>query len=541
MASFSLASTAFLLPGNVSWSPLTRLAELHFQQQGQWKIDASCDAHIVIWFWEQLLNKDICVRWSSLDGASLDAEIDTLLDLLFVPLKKNTNQQVYIGACFVTQPAVCGDLYPWVRSLEERFAMKLAELNFLNLDLSRWLRREGALHCFDRRNQFLLSCPLSAPGIRSLATWIAERWLNDHEPKRKVLVLDCDNTLWGGVIGEDGLSGLLLGQDGIGKLYPAFQDAVLYWYHRGVVLALCSKNRPEDVWMVFEQHGGMRLSREHIAAAAIGWGRKSDGLRQIAHSLNLGVDALVLWDDSPLERTEVRSALPQVEVIEPPVEIWDWPDTLLTYRGFAQVQTKDDSLRQASYRALAQGAQLREQAGSETEYLQHLFLQARLHPLAPDNIARAEQLVKKTNQFNLSCLRHDARTINQLTENGWGWLVSLQDCFVDHGLVGFVLVQSVNPTTAFIDTLTLSCRVLSRGLEYWLLQQVSARLQKMGIQHLIIGSTRCERNEPALAWLATLPLVPCDNPDPARFSHEHYHSLVLNALNLPFVEFYHHD
>ncbi|MFM5467326.1 HAD-IIIC family phosphatase [Aeromonas veronii] len=541
MASLSLASTAFLMPGNVAWAPLAKLAALHFQQQGQWYSCNSGDVRVVIWFWEQLLTETRCQHWSSLESVSLEQQIDIWLDELLLPFHEDGGTPVYLGACFFTAPSACADLYPWVKNLDARFSQRLAELHLINLDLPRWLMKEGAQHCFDPRNQFLLSCPLSAPGISSLATWIAERWKRDQEPRRKVLVLDCDNTLWGGVVGEDGVSGLQLGQDGAGKLYQSFQEAVRYWYNRGVLLALCSKNSPDDVWLVFEQHGAMKLSRAQIAASVIGWGRKSDGLRHIARTLNLGLDALVFWDDSPLERAEVRAALPQVDVIEPPHEIWDWPNSLLSYGGFAQGLTKDDSLRQASYRALAEGERLREQARSESDYLRHLSLCANFHPLAPDNLPRAEQLVKKTNQFNLSCLRHDARTLELLAKNGFCGLVSLRDCFADHGLVGIVLIQPVNSTTAFLDTLALSCRVLSRGLEYWLLDRISAELREVGIERLVIGSNRCERNEPALTWLASLSLTPCDNPDPARFSHEHYHSLALEQLNLPFLEFYHHD
>ncbi|MGN4947859.1 hypothetical protein ACTG21_04445 [Aeromonas sp. 94A] len=119
--------------------------------------------------------------------------------------------------------------------------------------------------------------------------------------------------------------------------------------------------------------------------------------------------------------------------------------------------------------------------------------------------------------------------------------MSLQDRFADHGLVGLVLIINLTPKLALLDTLALSCRVLSRGLEYWLLDRVSAALREAGIERLVIGSNRCARNEPALTWLASLSLTPCDNPDPARFSHEHYHSLALEQLNLPFLEFYHHD
>lgn len=539
MATLSLASTAFLMPGNVAWAPLARHTQLQFCPQGQWQPMADCDGHLVLWFWEQLLTDSDCQHWYTLDDPELSETIDSWLEALLSPLLGIPH--LYLGACSLQGGGVSGALHPWMMQLDACFTRALARHHIRDLGLGRWLFEQGRAHCVDERNRYLLSCPLSMHGLTSLADWIAARWMLDQAPIRKVLVLDCDNTLWGGVVGEEGLTGLYLGQDGLGKLYQSFQDAVIYWYQRGVLLALCSKNDPADVWLVFEQHGSMRLKRRQIAASAIGWGSKSQGLRNIAASLNLGLEALVFWDDSPLERAEVRHALPQVDVIEPPADIWVWPTTLLTYGGFSRTFSGDDALRQASYLALADAARLRSEAGSEQHFLASLSLRAAIQPLAVDNLARAEQITHKTNQFNLSCQRYEASEFNRLAQSGWCWLVSLQDRFADHGLVGLVLIIKITPKLALLDTLALSCRVLSRGLEYWLLDRVSTALREEGIERLVIGSNRCERNEPALTWLASLSLTPCDNPDPDRFFHEHYHSLALEQLNLPFLEFYHHD
>lgn len=539
MASLSLASTAFLLPGNAAWAPLTSQASLQFCPQGQWQPPTGSDGHVIVWFWEQLLPDTLCLHWHTLDEAALIPEIDDWLAQLLAPLSGSV--PCYVGACTLLEEGAAGAVHPWLPQLEARFTQALTRYRLRNLGLGRWLAEQGRRHCSDERNRFLLSCPLSMAGLASLANWIATCRQRAEAPGRKVLVLDCDNTLWGGVIGEDGLAGLALGQDGAGKLYQAFQEAAVYWQRRGVLLALCSKNAPEDVWLVFEQHGAMRLRREQIAAAAIGWEAKSHGLRAIATTLNLGLDALVLWDDSPLERAEVRSVLPQVEVIEPPAEIWAWPGALLAYGGFPRTLTRDDTLRQASYQALADGERLRASADSEQNYLATLALRAALHPLGPDNLARAGQLTQKTNQFNLACRRHEVADIETLAAAGWGWLVSLQDRFAAHGLVGLVLIARVGPELAFLDTLVLSCRVLSRGLEYWLLSEVAEALCAAGVRQMIIGASRAERNAPALAWLESLPLTPCDNPDPTRFPHEHCYALALDALNLPFVEFYRHD
>lgn len=281
--------------------------------------------------------------------------------------------------------------------------------------------------------------------------------------------------------------------------------------------------------------------RSQIAAESIGWTDKSSGLQQIARDLNLGLDALVFWDDSPLERAEVRARCPEVEVVEPPVDIWQWPVALQNLGCFSMALTREDLLRQDSYQALAQVERLKLNSSSKADYLTALGLRATMYPLSEDLVSRAEQLTQKTNQFNLSCRRYTANELAAWPADGWRYLVALQDNYADHGLVGLVLVLRLDDVTAFVDTLTLSCRVLGRGLENWLLQQLAQRLQTVGVRQLILGASICPRNEPALTWLAALPVSACANPDPGRFPHECCYRLALADLQLPYVEYYNHD
>ncbi len=195
--------------------------------------------------------------------------------------------------------------------------LRLQQPGLDDLHLPLWLQQHGRQHCFDRRNLYLMSCPFSMAGLASLAQWILPLLQRLQQPAHKVLVLDCDNTLWGGVVGEDGVGGVLLGQDGMGRLYQAFQQAASHWHGQGIVLALCSKNLADDVWQLFDGHPGMVLTRQHIAAVEIGWEPKSRGLRRLATQLNVGLDSLVFWDDSELERAEVQANCPEVMVVTP--------------------------------------------------------------------------------------------------------------------------------------------------------------------------------------------------------------------------------
>lgn len=537
----TLASNVFLMPGNAAWYPLTLMGTLEHAPQGVWQ--ATSDEHIVIWCWDDLIDHDCRCHWSLLDDSSRKLAIDEWLQALLAPMRREVGDGLMlIGGCFVHANALSGPVYEWQTEFEQAFTRQLEAHDFHALHLDHWLAEKGRSQCVDSRNRYLFSCPFSMSGLASLASWIAARLQALRAPARKVLVLDCDNTLWGGVIGEEGLHGLKLGQDGVGKLFQAFQRAADYWYQRGVLLALCSKNHPDDVWQVFEHHAAMCLGRAHIAASAISWESKSAGLVHIAQQLNLGLDALLFWDDSPTERAEVRANCPQVEVVEPPTEIWSWPDALLTHPSLrSRTLTREDVLRQHSYQALKESEAWRQQSRSDSDFLASLQLQAGLHPLGPDNLGRAEQLALKTNQFNLSCQRYDKAALQHIAATGQVWLASLTDRFADHGLVGLCIVRPIDKHCALLDSLALSCRVLSRGMEYWLLAQIIAELRKVGVTRLLIAASHCERNQPAWQWLLTLPVVEVPNPDPAVFSQQHFLAMSLDdAVTLPCLEYYHH-
>jgi FkbH-like protein len=183
--------------------------------------------------------------------------------------------------------------------------------------------KQGRDRCFDNRNYYAAHCRLSMTGLGSLAGALAEVFQRLSAPARKVLVLDCDNTLWGGVVGEDGVGGLTLGQDGTGSAYVDFQRAIRRLAGRGTVLALASKNEEADVWSVFDSHPAMALKREDIAAWRINWGDKADNIAALAEELGIGLDSIAFWDDNPIEREtgvkQQRKLLgDQGEIADPP-------------------------------------------------------------------------------------------------------------------------------------------------------------------------------------------------------------------------------
>ncbi|MEG0008645.1 MAG: HAD-IIIC family phosphatase [Aeromonas sp.] len=557
MTTIHLSGSSFLMPGNLAWRSLAAHGEVQVAPHGQWlqalmnpSKEIVSHTHIIIWLWEDLVTTQTLIAWGSLAEEDQLLAVVTFVESLCQPLLQHLQlrpqDHLLVGVCSRSPASVFGSAPSVLTRLAREFERQLAHLRLQHpglddLHLPLWLQEHGRSHCFDSRNLYLMSCPFSMAGLASLAAWIDPLLRRLYCPAHKVLVLDCDNTLWGGVVGEDGVSGVLLGQDGMGRLYQAFQQAAHYWHERGIMLALCSKNLADDVWRLFDEHQGMVLERHHIAAAEIGWEPKSQGLRRLAERLNVGLDSLIFWDDSELERAEVRANCPEVMVVVPSTEIWEWPDALMTQPELcSRHQSHDDSLRQYSYQAQAQANVVRQQLGDEHAFLRQLELQASWQPLSPSNQLRAEQLSQKTNQFNLSARRYQAGELVRLaTEGGEVWLASLQDKFAEHGMTALLVVRPLDDGSVLLDTLAISCRVLGRGFEYWLLEQLAARLRSQGISQLVVSLVSTDRNRPAQDFLATLPARPITTPAGlVPLVDEVFLSLDLLSLSLPFLEFY---
>jgi FkbH-like protein len=284
---------------------------------------------------------------------------------------------------------------------------------------------------------------------------------------KKCLVLDCDNVLWGGIIGEDGLTGIRLSQDYPGSAFYEFQQEVLALHHRGVILALCSKNNEADVWQVFSEYPDMVLKKEHIAAAQINWDDKVTNLGRLSEDLNIGLDSMVLADDSDFEVEQVRQLLPDVEVLHlPPKGAVENRDILRTCGLFDTLTlSEEDRHRGRMYKAEAARKKL-EAALDPSTYLQSLEMEVAIRFVDETLVPRVAQLTQRTNQFNLTTQRYSAADISGLTESATSDVLCLRlkDRLGDYGIVG-AAVLSRDGKQADIDTFLLSCRVIGRGVE----------------------------------------------------------------------------
>ncbi len=317
--------------------------------------------------------------------------------------------------------------------------------------------------------------PYSRVCFARIGTVVA-RWLyRNLTPPRKVVVTDCDNTLWSGLCGEDGPDNVVIGPGRLG-----FQNSLRRLGAQGFLLCLCSKNDEQAALDVFERHPDMVLRKADFAAWRINWSAKAENLRTLAAELSLGLDSFVFIDDDAFECAAVRSLCPQVVTLHFPTDEAQQGTFLQgVWELDPRPQTAEDRQRAGFYRQNAERSRASQECSSLKEFLQRLELRLELLPLREDNLARAAQLTERTNQFNLNGLKRsisDLRAVSARTE-GLALLIRANDRFGDYGVIGFVVGQRTSKDFR-IDTFVLSCRALGRGVE----EQVLSRLFDAGRQ-----------------------------------------------------------
>ena len=314
----------------------------------------------------------------------------------------------------------------------------------------------------------------------------------------KCLVLDLDNTLWGGVIGDDGLSGIVLGQGStVGEAHLALQRYILRLRDRGIVLAVCSKNDPENALLPFEQNSEMLLKREDIACFVANWNDKATNLRQIAETLKLGLDAMVFLDDNPAERALVRRELPMVHVPELSDDVSDYVDTLASAGYFESAQiTGDDAARNRQYQENAAREVHRASTTDIGSYLASLQMVLSWSSFDEAGLKRIVQLANKTNQFNLTTRRYtEPEVMERMQSEHFVTLqLRLQDQYGDNGVVALVIGQQADEETLAVESWLMSCRVLGRRVEEATLGILANLAMQKGYKHLTGAWLPTEKN-----------------------------------------------
>jgi FkbH-like protein len=358
----------------------------------------------------------------------------------------------------------------------------------LFLDLDQGLDALGRAGFFDLRLWYSSRFPFAAQGAREVARRIATVAALVKHPKAKVLAVDADNTLWGGVIGEDGIDGIALGPDYPGNAYMAFQRRLLDLQQRGFILVLCSKNNPDDVAEVLERHPHQILRSHHFVAQRVNWDAKPRNLESLAAELNLGLDSFIFIDDSEYECSLVESELPAVEVIrapKSPIELARCLDRVARLEVLSL--TAEDREKAQMYAEERQRHELEAEfttSGHDLQsYLRSLQMKMQVRIDDDSQVPRLAQLTQKTNQFNLTTRRYSEQRIQEYIDSP-DFLVgcfSLTDIFGNSGVVGLVIIHREGGCRASLDTFLMSCRVIGRRAESAFLETIMRLLAAEGI------------------------------------------------------------
>ena len=305
---------------------------------------------------------------------------------------------------------------------------------------------------------------------------------------KKCLILDLDNTMWGGIIGDDGMENIQIGDLGIGKAYTQLQQWALQLKQRGIILAVSSKNTESIAKEPFERHPDMVLRLDDISVFVANWENKADNIRYIQSILNIGFDSMVFIDDNPFERELVKKEIPAITVPELPEDPSKYLDFLRSLNLFeTATYSEEDAERTRQYRAEAKRIVSQQAYSSQDEYLKSLQMRSSVKNFDSFNTPRVAQLTQRSNQFNLRTVRYTEGEIAALITSPGSHTLSfdLRDSFGDHGLIAALILKELDGSL-FIDTWVMSCRVLSRGMEQFIINQVAGLAEKKKI-HSITG------------------------------------------------------
>ena len=344
----------------------------------------------------------------------------------------------------------------------------------------------------------LAKIPFSEPFVPLYADYVCRTLAAMRGKSRRCLVLDLDNTLWGGVIGDDGLAGIQIAQgDATGEAFLDFQRYLLSLRKAGVILAVSSKNDDQIARLPFRQHPEMLLREEHFAVFQANWNDKATNLSAIAKELSLGLESFVFVDDNPFERELVRKALPQVAVPEMPDDPALYTLTLSAAGYFEAISfSSEDSKRADFYQGNARRAALQSQVTDIEGYLASLEMEIWFQPFDEIGRKRITQLINKSNQFNLTTRRYTEAEVASMESSPefFTMQVRLRDVFGDNGMISVVICRAVSSVEWVIDTWLMSCRVLGRRVENMVLNELLARAAEKGVKYFRGFYLPTERN-----------------------------------------------
>jgi FkbH-like protein len=490
------------------------------------------------------LAPNLQTRAPLLDGREIEAIIDraraeidlVLANLSQAPLVIWNSYSPLLYSAGALQPnaldTICDALNAHLRAQ--------TQANLLAVAFDRVIAQTGVAQAFDSRYFYSSRAPYSQPFLFRYAGHIAPAILAAAGLAKKVLVFDCDNTLWNGILGEDGEHGIRMSDETRdGAPFAEVQRIAFDLRRRGVLLAICSRNNPEEVDRVLAHHPDMVLRDADFAIKKVNWNDKVSNLREIAAELNLGLDSLVFVDDSEFELDFVREQLPGVELIRVPHDRHRYPGVLREAQGlfFTLTKTAEDAGKTEMYRQEAARKAGAAKFASLDDYLRSLELALTIHVNDPALVPRLAQLTQKTNQFNLTTRRYAETEIRALLDDPHYSVLAfrVKDKFGDYGITGLAIAApTAEPATARLDTFLMSCRVLGRGVEKAFFDRLILLLGRRGIQRIEAEYLKTAKNAQVVSFYDTLGFTRA-NADLARTAY----TLTVadyRASNIDYVE-----
>ncbi len=407
----------------------------------------------------------------------------------------------------------------------DSFAFQLRKLNYLLsesaaahknvflVDLEGLQSRLGENAVRDAKMYCIAKMPFRTDFLPYIAKGITDLILAASGSFKKCVVLDLDNTLWGGVIGDDGLDGIQIGELGLGHAFSAFQMWLKELKNRGIILCVCSKNNDDTAREPFEKHPEMVLRLEDISVFVANWEDKAGNIRHIQQTLNIGMDSIVFLDDNPFEREVVRSLITGITVPELPENPEEYVDYLRSLNLFETASySEEDKMRTQQYQAEAQRLSLQNTCGSYDDYLQGLEMVAEAKPFDRFHFPRIAQLTQRSNQFNLRTIRYTEQEIASIAEDDRFVTLyfTLKDKFGDHGLISTVIMEKQD-TCLFVNTWLMSCRVLKRGMEEFIVNKMLSTAASLGFKTVIGEYLKTPKNAMVANIYEKLGFTPMEN------------------------------
>lgn len=366
------------------------------------------------------------------------------------------------------------------------------------LELDNFFQKFGRSNITDEKLRYLADMRISPSFIPELGNFLMCFIKPLFGKIKKCLVLDLDNTLWGGIIGEDGINGIKLDDKPPGNSYLEFQKALLELHHRGIILAINSKNNPDDVKEVFSKHPYMLLKEHHFASIYVNWNDKATNLINIANELNIGTDSMVFFDDDPVNRELIKEKFPEVLVVDVPHDSSYFVEMLRNLDDFNSFHITDEDLEKGKMYASQNQRKMHEKRFSDiNDFLASLEMEVMVRKGDEFNVPRIAQLTMKTNQFNLTTKRYSEEQIKQMIYNP-NFIIktfSVHDKFGDNGLTGLYIIQKETPKKWIIDTFLMSCRVMGRNIENVMITDLLEEARNVKVEEIMGRYIPTKKNE----------------------------------------------